>query len=169
MIEQGIKLGIVTAIKIAFAYSLMWIIALSITFVFNSPDSIFFTFSEFIPFVLFVTLIVGILPAMGVGALGGALVGIIYKYKQTAFFQSNAIIIGCLIGVLLVLLVHLLLWPTITSDSRSQLTLRDAIQDYLSSWWIFLTLPGVITIFVFGWISQKLNRHLLVQNKKGPP
>jgi hypothetical protein len=157
-IQEGFKYGAILALKLATSYML------SVTFFLIAMALIYLDFSliglvpEFMEFIFLIGLMAGSIPAMLIGGIGGAAISAAYHLIGHKVSTITAVTFGIIVGLIIVLSIHVLFWPTIVNVFPVSLTSpKEIVSTYLYHWWLVLAIPSLITILALGWLSWRLN------------
>jgi len=94
--------------------------------------------------------LMGILPGIGIGAIGGLLIGLIVLPMRTRVTQRRAVIIGLMVAIGIVGSAHALLYPGIIGGTSQQRVFK-----YLP-YLFWVAFPSVLVLVGLTWVGWKI-------------
>ena len=151
LVRRGAREGATMATKAAFVYAVF--LGFSAPLWSGVPE--LFTIQSAL-FSILVAFIIGVVPAQIVGAVGGAILGVVFQQLRTQTILPVALVLGTICGALILLPLTLVAAFLLFKGNMSP--------DILFSFGLIWGFPALSALFGCAWVGQRLNLLLPLEN-----
>jgi hypothetical protein len=177
-VKRGLILGATSGFILSAVYTIIIVLLLAVPGLVhqmvNPPPWVSNPVAELFvsaPFLIAITscvgAMIGIVPSTMIGAIGGAVIGLIHLWSSLATTLKRALLVGasCGISIILVFYYFLFFWqPAPLEDLSHEFVWTDAL------WFLlFPGLPSLLIVAASTWVSWKLYQESLSTLRAPPP